>query len=411
MAVNESDPFAARGPAGTPAGGAHNGETTRPARGRLGIVCYPTSGGSGIVATELGLALAHRGWEVHFITYAMPIRLKGYEENVYFHEVMTDNYPVFHHPPYTLALAVKITEVAETHGLDVLHVHYALPHAVCAYLAVQMLPPGALRTVTTLHGTDITLVGVQPSFHKITRFSIEKSDRVTAVSDFLRRMTFASFGVEKPIEVIHNFVDHDRFRPGTGPAGHLPFVGQGRRIVMHASNFRPVKNVPTVIRTFAGIAAQVPANLVLLGDGPERWHAQDLARSFNLQDRVFFLGVQERIEELLPLADLFLLPSAHESFGLVALEAMSCGVPVIATSRGGTSELITHSVSGFLVDPEDEAGMIETGVRVLRDPGLQQQVAHGARARVEANFTQDTMVDRYEALYRGLLGEQPAGRP
>lgn len=374
-----------------------------PRRGRLGIVCYPTSGGSGIVATELGLSLAHRGWEVHFITYAMPVRLKGYEENVYFHEVLTDNYPVFHHPPYTLSLAVKITEVAETHGLDVLHVHYAIPHAVCAYLAVQMLPPGALRTVTTLHGTDITLVGVQPSFHKVTRFSIEKSDRVTAVSDFLRRMTVASFGVERPIEVIHNFVDVERFRPGGGAATHLPFDRRGRLLVMHASNFRPVKNVPTVIRTFAGIAERVPANLVLLGDGPERWQAQDLARSLGLEDRVFFLGVQEHMEDLLPLADLFLLPSAHESFGLVALEAMACGVPVIATARGGTGELIEDGVSGFLVEPENEAAAIEVGVRLLQDPVLHRKVADASRERAESRFSEDRMVDRYEELYSGLL--------
>ncbi len=383
---------------------ASGGEGPRPRK--LGIVCYPSSGGSGIVATELGLAMAHRGWEVHFITYAMPVRLKGYEENVFFHEVQTENYPVFHHPPYTLSLAVKITEVAETHGLDVVHVHYALPHAICSYLAVQMLPPGTLRTVTTLHGTDITLVGVQPSFHKITRFSIEQSDRVTAVSEFLRRRTFEAFSVEVPISVIPNFVDTDRFRPKAGP-GHAPFGRGGRPVVMHASNLRAVKNVPTVLSVFAGLASDLPADLVIVGDGPERWHAQELARSYGLEDRVFFLGLQDRMESLLPLADLVLLPSDHESFGLVALEAMSSGVPVVATSRGGTSELIENGISGFLADPEDIAGMIAIARRVLGNPGLSRRVGASARARAEDAFAERKVVDQYQALYEELLdGDQ-----
>lgn len=372
-------------------------------RGRVGIVCYPTSGGSGIVATELGLSLARRGWEVHFITYALPVRLKGFEENVYFHEVQTANYPVFHHPPYTLSLAVKITEVAETHGLDLVHAHYAIPHAVCAWLSRQMLPDRPLRTVTTLHGTDITLVGVHPSFHRVTRFSIEQSDRVTAVSAFLRRRTEESFDVSTPIEVIPNFVDPEVFHPGARSEIHLPFLRPEVRVVMHASNFRPVKRVDNVVRTFAAMAGEVPSCLVLLGDGPERWHAQELARSLGIEEKVFFLGIQEEIEALLPLADLFLLPSEHESFGLVVLEAMSCAVPCIATRRGGTAELVEDGRSGFLVDPEDIDGMAKVGLQLLRDPELAGRIGRAARERARDHFSEEAVVRRYEALYEGLL--------
>lgn len=380
-------------------------------KGRIGIVCYPTSGGSGIVATELGLSLARRGWEVHFITYALPVRLKGYEENVYFHEVQTANYPVFHHPPYTLSLAVKITEVSETHGLDLVHAHYAIPHAVCAWLARQMMPDHPLKTVTTLHGTDITLVGVQPSFQRVTTFSIEQSDRVTAVSDFLRRRTRESFGVSKPIEVISNFVDPQVFHPEGGRSVHLPFLQPGWKVIMHASNFRPVKRVDQVVRVFAALAENIPSCLVLLGDGPERWPAQELARTLGVADRVFFLGIQEEIQALLPLADLFLLPSQHESFGLVALEAMSCGVPVIATNQGGTVELIEDGRSGFLVDPEDVAGMAELGRRLLTDPEEARRVGRAARERAESNFSEPEIVSRYEKIYLELLGSDALAKP
>jgi L-malate glycosyltransferase len=387
------------------------GATGCPApKGRIGIVCYPTSGGSGIVATELGLSLARRGWEVHFITYALPVRLKGFEENVYFHEVQTANYPVFHHPPYTLSLAVKITEVAETHGLDVVHAHYAIPHAVCAWLARQMLPDHPLKTVTTLHGTDITLVGVQPSFHRVTSFSIEQSDRVTAVSDFLRRRTQESFGIRSPIEVISNFVDPAVFHPEGGRSVHLPFLQPEWKVVMHASNFRPVKRIDQVVRVFAAIAAETPSCLVLLGDGPERWHAQELARSLGVEDRVFFLGIQEEIEALLPLADLFLLPSLHESFGLVALEAMSCGVPVIATDQGGTVELIEDGRSGFLADSGDVAGMAELGRRILEDPEQARAIGRAARERAESHFSEAAIVSRYEKIYLELLEKSAASK-
>ena len=377
-----------------------------PPQGKLGIVCYPSSGGSGIVATELGLSLARRGWEVHFITYALPVRLKGFEENVYFHEVQTANYPVFHHPPYTLSLAVKITEVAETHGLDLVHVHYAIPHAVCAWMARQMLPDFPLKIVTTLHGTDITLVGVHPSFHRVTRFSIEERDRVTTVSGWLRDQTISSFDVRRPIEVIHNFVDPAVFRPDGGSHARLPFLDPDLPIVMHASNFRPVKKVDVVVRAFAGMVERVPAQLVLVGDGPERWQAQELARALGVEDRVHFLGIQEQIEALLPLADLLLLPSAYESFGLVALEAMSCGVPVIATSRGGTAELIEDGRSGLLTDPDDIEAIQAAGIGLLRDPARRRAMGEAGRERAIASFSETAIVDRYEELYRDLLGSR-----
>ena len=369
---------------------------------KIGIVCYPSSGGSGIVATELGLALAHRGWEVHFITYAQPIRLQGFETNVFFHEVQTENYPVFHHPPYTLSLAVKIHEVAERHGLDLVHVHYAIPHATAAFLAREMFRPKRLPVVTTLHGTDITLVGVQPGFHRITRFSIEESDRVTAVSGFLRQRTIESFAVEREIEVIPNFVDPGVFRPLEGKRPRF-CASPEERIVVHASNFRPVKNLPSVIRTFELIRAALPARLLLIGDGPERYMAEELVRQLGLESSVHFLGIREGMADLLGCADLYLLPSEHESFGLSALEAMSCGVPVIATSRGGTGEVVVHGVTGFLVDPHDVAEMGRVAVELLSDRERQRKVGQAGRDRVLDLFTEDKVVARYEKVYRELM--------
>ncbi len=373
---------------------------------RLGIVCYPSHGGSGIVATELGLAMAARGNEVHFISYAPPVRLKGYTENVQFHQVITDNYPVFHHPPYTLSLATKLVEVACEHDLDLVHVHYAIPHATCAFLAREMLGERGLPTVTTLHGTDITLVGVQPAFHTAVRFSIEQSDGVTAVSEWLRARTLEAFRIKKPIEVIPNFVDTGRFAPGARALGRSSFLCQGRKVIMHASNFRAVKNIPGVIRIFHRIQEQVPANLVLIGDGPELPTAHEMVRSLGLTDRVYFLGIQDAMDELLVQTDLLLLPSDHESFGLVALEAMSAGVPVIATDRGGTRELIESGTSGFLADPADVEAMAAWGISLLRDPERWEAVSHAARARARGRFDQDLIVGRYLDFYRLVLGER-----
>ncbi len=370
---------------------------------KVGMVCYPSHGGSGIVATELGLALAAKGCEVHFISYAPPVRLKGYAENVQFHQVFTDNYPVFHHPPYTLSLASKIVEVAELHDLDLVHAHYAVPHATCALLARQMLEDRSLKTVTTLHGTDITLVGVQPSFHTVVRFSIQQSDGVTVVSRWLLERTIEAFGLGRDIEVIPNFVDTQRFAPRRR-AFDGPFITPERKVIMHASNFRKVKNIPGVIGVFRNICEAVPSNLVLVGEGPEIAHARELVRLHGLDRDVYFLGIQDAIEELFPCVDLLLLPSEHESFGLVALEAMSCGVPVIATDRGGTREVVESGVTGFLSDPSDHQGMARWAIDLLRDPGRWTEVSRAARARAVQGFDESRIVDRYLAYYESILG-------
>jgi len=378
---------------------------SRTAMPRIAMVCYPSHGGSGIVATELGLALAARGCPVHFISYAPPVRLKGFVDNVHFHQVFTDNYPVFHHPPYVLSLATKLVEVVREYRIDIAHVHYAIPHATAAFLAREMLAEHRLRTVTTLHGTDITLVGVQPSFHTVVRFSIERSDGVTAVSDWLRRKTLDAFSITNPIEVIPNFVDTSRFAPRPRSSCHLSFLGEGRKTIVHASNFRPVKNVGTVIDVFARIHAAVPSNLVMIGEGPDLTKAHDAVRAAGLQSSVFFLGIQDAIEELLPCMDLLLLPSDHESFGLIVLEAMAAGVPAIATNRGGTNEVIEPGVSGYLSDPNDVDGMARWAIDLLRDADRWAAVSRAARARAH-RFDQDAILDEYLAYYRKVL-DQP----
>jgi len=371
---------------------------------RIGIVCYPSVGGSGIVATELGLAIAARGWEVHFISYAPPVRLKRFAENVQFHQVLTDNYPVFHHPPYTLSLATKLVEVTQEHGLELLHVHYAVPHATCAFLAREMLGSSRLRTVTTLHGTDITLVGVQPAFRTAVRFSIDRSDGVTAVSSWLREQTTAAFGLAKEIEVIPNFVDTERFAPRSRSRRTGSFCEEGRKVIMHASNFRPVKNIGGVIRTFKRITERIPANLVLVGEGPELSKAHDLVTTYGLSAQVFFLGMQDAMDELLAQSDLLLQPSEHESFGLTALEAMASGVPVVLTNRGGTAELVESGISGFLADPEDEEGMASWASDLLLRPDQWRAVSQAARKRAVEHFAQETIVDRYLDYYARILG-------
>lgn len=377
---------------------------------RVGVVCYPSHGGSGIVATELGLAMAAKGCEVHFISYAPPVRLKGFAENVQFHQVSTDNYPVFHHPPYTLSLATKLVEVALEHELDLFHVHYAIPHATCAFLAREMLGERGVPTVTTLHGTDITLVGVQPSFHTAVRFSIEQSDGVTAVSEWLRQRTLEAFQITKPIRVIPNFVDLKRFSPRPRPTAlRAPFLTGDRKVIMHASNFRAVKNIPGVIRIFDSIRRRVAANLILIGDGPELATAHEMVRAFGLEGCVFFLGIQDAMDELLAQTDLVLLPSDHESFGLIALEAMACGVPVAATNRGGTSELIESGVSGFLSDPADVEAMATWAGELLLDPARWTGVSRAARARAEGHFDQDRIVEHYLDFYREVIERNPRG--
>ena len=312
---------------------------------KIGITCYPTYGGSGVVATELGIELAARGHEIHFITYSQPFRLTGREANIYFHEVAVSNYPLFEYPPYDLALATRMAEVAEFYSLDLLHVHYAIPHSVSALLARQMLASRGhhLPFITTLHGTDITLVGLDRSYLPITKFGIEQSDGVTAISTYLRDRTHEYFNIKTEIEVIRNFVNCDVYlhNPELVAEMRPRFAEPDERLLVHLSNFRPVKRVQDVVKVFARVAKAIPARLMLIGDGPDRSVAEYLARENNVQDRVHFLGKQDNVNELLPLADLMLMPSEMESFGLAALEAMACSVPSIATRVGGVPELIT----------------------------------------------------------------------
>jgi len=336
---------------------------------RIGVTCYPVYGGSGAVATELGIELARRGHQIHFITYAQPFRLPYFVDNIFYHEVEVPSYPLMdHHPPYSLALAVAMHNTAVRQRLDILHVHYAVPHATSAWIAREMLGERGIKVITTLHGTDITLVGQDPSFHPITRFSILKSDGLTAVSDYLRRETVQHFDVpEDAVRVVPNFVDLERYRRDREPCRRSSFARSDEKLVMHISNFRPVKRVDNVIRVFAGIRKRIRARLLLVGDGPERGNVERTAEKENVLDDVLFLGKQESVAEILACADLFLLPSESEAFGLVALEAMACGVPVIASRVGGIPDVVPDGTAGFLLPPDDVAGMAAAGAALLED--------------------------------------------
>ncbi len=378
---------------------------------KIGITCYPTYGGSGAVATALGLSLAERGHEVHFVSYAQPFRLSGFRERVFFHEVEMEQYPLFEHPPYSLALAVAIHGVARDAELDLMHVHYAIPHATSAWIARQMLAEEGrdLPIVTTLHGTDITLIGIHPSFHAITRFSIEHSAGITAVSSYLADQTTEDFGVaSERIEVIPNFIDPGVYYPDRKPCHRATLAPDGQRIIMHVSNFRPVKRVQDVVQAFARIHAETPARLVMVGDGPDRPRAQELAESLGVGQDVLFLGKHAAVEELLSCADLFLLPSVSESFGLAALEAMACGTPVIGYRAGGLPEVVEDGVNGFLLPVEDVQGMAEAGIRLLADPELHARFREAARRTAVERFSTDQVVPRYESYYRSVL--EQAGR-
>lgn len=373
---------------------------------KIGITCYPTYGGSGALATELGLALARRGHEVHFITYAMPFRLRGYTEGVFFHEVDTrmGRYPLFDHFPYTLALASKQHEVALREGLDLLHVHYAIPHATTAYLAREMLGKAQpIKVITTLHGTDITLVGQEASFFAITRFSIEQSDGVTAVSGHLRDETYRAFGcVACDIRVIPNFVNLEEYRPATEPnCGQV--APEGHKVIMHTSNFREVKRVRDVIRVFARIHHAMPATMLMVGDGPEREEAEREARALEVTEDVRFLGRLDSVASLLQASDLFVLPSQTESFGLAALEAMACGVPVVATRAGGIPEVIEDGVTGLLEPVGSVEAMGRRAVELLRDAPRWQAMRAACIARAQS-YSVDNVVPQYERFYEETLG-------
>jgi len=373
----------------------------------VGIVCYASVGGSGIVATELGKALALRGHQAHFISTETPFRLGDFQEGLFFHQVLTPTYPLFREPQYLLSLANKIVQVARESKLDIIHAHYAVPHATAAFLSRQILSADgpAPRVVTTLHGTDITLVGSDPSYSRIVAFSIEQSDAVTAVSNSLRESTYAELGVKHPISVIPNFLDCGLHRRRSRADLRKRFTrgDEATKVIVHVSNFRPVKRVDAVVAIFDRIRKEVPARLLLVGDGPDLAMAQQMARDLGIAHLVDAVGAQEEVVPLLSIADLFLLPSAQESFGLAALEAMACEVPVVASRVGGLPEVIEHGVSGFLhpLDGEDE--MAESAIRLLKDPVLARTVGEAACRRVRSEFCVERVVPMYEACYRALL--------
>ncbi|MFN2442663.1 MAG: N-acetyl-alpha-D-glucosaminyl L-malate synthase BshA [Thermoanaerobaculia bacterium] len=370
---------------------------------KVGITCYPTFGGSGVVATELGIALAKRGIDVHFISYALPSRLSTLHERIRFHEVAMMNYPLFDNfPPYTLALATKMAEIAEYEDLDILHVHYAIPHAISAYLARQMLKDHPIRVVTTLHGTDITLVGRDPSFLPITRFGIDSSDGVTAVSAWLRDETTEFLEVKRPIEVIHNFVDPARFRKSSNFLCD-GFVKPEEMLLGHISNFRPVKRVLDVMEIFLRVQREIPAKLVMIGDGPERSRAEAFSREHRITDRVLFLGNVPELEEVVAALDLFLLPSETESFGMAALEAQASEVPVIASMAGGLPEVVANGETGYLLPVGDTDGMATRAIELLRDDDRRQEMGEAGRRRAIELFHVDRIVPRYIAFYESVM--------
>lgn len=370
---------------------------------RIGITCYPTYGGSGIVATELGIELAARGHEIHFITYANPIRLKEIGGRVVYHEVEVTTYPLFDYPPYTLALASRMAEVADTHQLDVLHVHYAIPHAVSGFLAQQMLAPTRhVPVVTTLHGTDVTLVGQDPSYLPITRFSIERSDGVTIISEALKRQTIEVFQTKRDIDVIPNFVDTDIYRPDCCQDLREPFAQEGEILFAHLSNFRPVKRILDCIRVLAMVNETRPARLIMIGDGPDRAPAEALARELGVAERCSFVGKQLEVAPYLSSADLLLLPSQTEGFGLAALEAMACGTPAIASNAGGLPEVITDHLDGRLIDVGNIDAMAHAALEIVASQ--LDTMSRNARATAENRFSAKRIIPQYEALYQRVLG-------
>jgi len=379
----------------------------------VAITCFPTFGGSGMVATEIGLAMADRGHRVHFIAKDLPVRLHGTHRKLFFHEVTESDYPALQHSnTYPIALASKMIEVASYERLDVLHVHYAVPHATAAWMAREVLGDKAPRIVTTLHGTDTTLVGIDPSYLPITRFSILRSDAVTTPSDFLRRATWEGFGIPEsfPIDVIFNFVDTQRYVPHRERAclrTLFPDLREPEPVLIHVSNFRPVKRITDVVAIFTEVHRQRPCRLVMIGDGPERSPAERKLRELGLEDRVAFLGKQERFEELLAAADVFLLPSEQESFGLAALEALSCGIPVVASNIGGIPELVSPGETGFLAPMGDIGAMAGHVLALVQDPVRWKAFSRRAREQVLERFQLGPAIDRYEALYRRLAKEAP----
>lgn len=375
----------------------------------IGIVCYPTFGGSGVLATELGKALADKGHNIHFITYQQPVRLTGFSANIFYHEVRVPTYPLFDFPPYETALASTMVDVIRNNHLDLLHVHYAIPHAAAAYMAKKILEQENIRipVITTLHGTDITLVGKDKTYAPVVTFSINQSDAITAVSDNLREETFANFKIEKEIEVIHNFVDIKRFSKKPIDAFRKVIAPNGERIILHASNFRKIKRITDVIHIYANIRKEIPAKLLLVGDGPERPMAEELSRELEICDDVRFVGKQQDMEEIYVIADLFLLPSEYESFGLAALEAMAGGAPVVSSNAGGLPEIIIPGKNGFMSNVGDVEGMSKQAISILKDDNTLASFKANAQAQ-SLRFDISNIVPQYEELYEKVIAGVPA---
>lgn len=369
----------------------------------IAIVCYPTFGGSGVLATELGKALADKGYNIHFITYQQPVRLSGFHANIFYHEVRVPTYPLFDYPPYETALASTMVDVVNNNDVDLLHVHYAIPHAAAAYMAKQILAKQGKRipVITTLHGTDITLVGRDKTYSPVVTFSMEESDVLTAVSNNLKEETYRNFTIEKPIEVIHNFVDVKRFHKKPVDAFKKLIAPEGQKIIVHASNFRKVKRVDDVIKTFLLLNKVLPSKLLLLGDGPERPRIEAMTRDCEYHSEIKFLGKQEQMEDILPIADLFLLPSEYESFGLAALEAMAAEVPVISTNAGGLPEIIINGDCGFMSNVGDVEDMSRNAISILKDEAIHRTFKNNALAQAE-KFDIHNIVPLYENLYLRL---------
>jgi len=370
---------------------------------KIGITCYPTLGGSGVVATELGKLLAEKGHEIHFITHSIPFRLGKFQRNIYYHEVEVNNYYVFRYPPYDLSLASKMAQVARMQKLDLLHVHYAVPHAICAYLAKQMLG-GGIKTVTTLHGTDITVLAQDESLRDLIRLAIHQSDAVTAVSNDLIRETRERLDIETPIDLTYNFVDKRVYYPRECRSLRTEYAAPGEKVLMHISNFRPVKRVGDVVDIFARVNAKMPSRLLLVGEGPELSKIQWQVESLGLEDRVSFLGKQDDVAQVISVADLLLLPSEKESFGLVALEAMACGVPTIGSMAGGIPELVAHGTTGFLAPVGDTERMADYAIRLLSDDGLYARFREACLERARTTFCNDRITAEYERIYYRVLG-------
>ncbi len=373
---------------------------------KIGITCYPTYGGSGVVATELGKALAKRGHQVHFISYALPARLDSMAGDIFYHEVEMSQYPLFDFPLYTDSLASKMVDVAKYHDLDILHVHYAIPHATSALIAKQILAPTKeLKVITTLHGTDVTLVGLEPSFLPLVKFSIEQSDYVTSVSRFLQMKTYTMYNIEREIQVIPNFVDTELYVRKENLPFRKRIASNGEKIIVHVSNFRAVKRVPDVIRVFEIVRKSIPSKLILAGDGPDRTESERLARELGLQEEVRFLGKQTHLPEILSASDLMLMPSQSESFGLSALEAMSCSVPVVSSSTGGLPELVVHGETGYIAELGDVQRMAKYAIELLSDDRRWEMFSQNARKRAVERFNVDEIVPVYERLYEEAISE------